>query len=208
MRRGLTALVAKARKAGVQRILLVGPVPEFPVHAPYCLVRALRLGTDTCTIARTAVDARRAAAMELLRDIAREFHGVRVIDPIAAFCTATSCSSHDGTTLFYSDSNHMSPAGIDRFFRAYRGDFEWAFGGGNSDPGAAQPEDRYRRRRLTVWPAQQRFLPVPARLSLTPSVRVLARSASCRPTGRPCFLSRSANASSASSWNVRMLSRA
>src|SRR5581483_8234584 len=62
MRRALTALVAKARQAGVRRILLVGPTPEFPVHAPYCVVRALRLGVDTCTIARATVDTRRAGA--------------------------------------------------------------------------------------------------------------------------------------------------
>lgn len=130
MRRGLTALIAKAHQAGVRRILLIGPTPEFPVHAPYCLVRALRLGVDTCTIVRASVDARRAGAMALLHDIAREFPDLRVLDPIAAFCTASTCSSHEANMLFFSDSNHMSPAGIDRFFRAYRSDFEWAFGGG------------------------------------------------------------------------------
>src|SRR5258708_210985 len=49
--------------------------------------------------------------------------------------------------------------------------------------------------------AHYRFLfPGPSgRLSLTENVRALCRSASFRSTGRPCFLSRSANASSANS---------
>ena len=128
MRRGLTALIARIRQAGARRILLVGPVPEFPVDPPYCLVRALRLGTETCAIARGAVDARRAGAMAMLRDLAAEFAEVRVIDPIALFCTATACAPHSGRTLFYFDSSHMSPAGIDRFFHAFSSDFEWVFG--------------------------------------------------------------------------------
>ncbi len=54
---------------------------------------------------------------------------VRVLDPIAVFCTGSTCSPHEARTLFYLDSNHMGSAGIDRFSRAFRRDFERAFGG-------------------------------------------------------------------------------
>ena len=100
------------------------------VDPKHCVARSLYLSVGDCSFARASVHARRATAMELLRDVARASPEVRVLDPIAAFCTGSTCSPHEGRTLFYLDSNHMSPAGIDRFSRAFGSDFEWAFGGG------------------------------------------------------------------------------
>jgi hypothetical protein len=128
IRRGLVALVVKARQAGVRRILLIGPIPEFPFDSRYCVGRAIRLNTS-CMIRRSDVDTRRAPAMEMLHDVASRFEDARVLDPIEVFCSTSTCSPHLGRTLFYFDSNHMSPAGADRFLRAFRSDFEWAFGG-------------------------------------------------------------------------------
>jgi hypothetical protein len=127
LRRGLTALIARARDAGVKRILLVAPLPEFPKQVPDCLVRSLRLGIESCAIARSAVDARRAPTMEILRAIAAEFPGVRLLDPIAVFCTPQVCSPVEGRTLFFHDTNHIVAAGIERLYGASRSDFDWAF---------------------------------------------------------------------------------
>jgi len=98
-----------------------------------CVARSLHLSFGDCSIARAAVDARRAAAMEVLRGIARENPDVRVLDPITVFCGASNCSPNEGRTLLYGDSNHMSPAGIDRLFGAYRSDFAWVLGGEPQD---------------------------------------------------------------------------
>jgi len=144
MRRGLTALLARARQAGVQRILLVVPPPQFPVHPPSCVVRAVRRGTDTCSIPRSAEaqDIHRAETIAVLRDVAGASAGVRVLDPIEAFCTASKCSPYSGLTLFYWDSNHVSPAGAERVFEEYRSDFEWAFGAASGIAARTEPAAR------------------------------------------------------------------
>ena len=105
MRRGLTALIEEARRAGVRRVLVVGPVPEFPVDAPFCLVRSLRLGLDGCVMDRTSAETRRGPTMDMLRRVASDFEDVRLADPIDVFCTPKTCRPQEGRTLYYFDSN-------------------------------------------------------------------------------------------------------
>jgi len=128
LRQGLTAFIAKARDAGVKRILLFASVPEFPVQARNCLVRALRLDIDTCSIARSAVDARRAGAMAVLRDIAARFPEIRLVDPIDLFCIELTCTPYQGRTLYFFDTNHLSEGGVERLYDSFAPDFAWAFG--------------------------------------------------------------------------------
>jgi len=130
---GLAATLAAAKHSGVRRILIVGPLPEFPAHPPYCLMRAIRTGIDGCAVERATVDARRARTMETLRRTAAGIEGVRVIDPINAFCTESECQPHEGRTLYFSDSNHLSTAGATRFYKAYEKDFLWAMTGDESN---------------------------------------------------------------------------
>ena len=126
---GLTATISEAKHSGVQRILIVGPWPEFPWHSPYCVMRAIRVGTDGCSIARATVEARRKRTMETLRRVIAGFEGVRLIDPINLFCTAEACSPHKGRKLFFSDTTHLSSAGVERLYKAYGRDFLWALTG-------------------------------------------------------------------------------
>ncbi len=139
MRRGLAATLAAAKQGGVRRILVVGPLPEFPLHPPSCLVRALRLGVDDCMVDRASVDARRARTMEMLRRVTQGIEGTRLIDPIDVFCDATTCWPHSGRMLYFFDSNHLSPAGIERFLHAFESDFRWALTGEQADARARPP---------------------------------------------------------------------
>jgi hypothetical protein len=127
--RGLAAVLAASERAGVRRVLVVGPMPEFPVHPPYCLMRTLRVGGDGCRLDRAAVDARRAQTMDALRRVTAGRKGARLIDPIELFCTASECRPNEGRTVYLSDSNHLSPAGTERFYNAYKSDFLWALTG-------------------------------------------------------------------------------
>jgi SGNH domain-containing protein len=127
--RGLDGIITASERAGVRRVLVVGPMPEFPFHPSYCLMRAIRVGGDGCTIDRAAVDARRTRTIEVLHRVAVGSKGVRLIDPIGLFCTETTCRPNEGRTVYFSDSNHLSPAGAERFYDVYISDFLWALTG-------------------------------------------------------------------------------
>jgi hypothetical protein len=129
MAKGLAATIAKAQSAGVQRILVIAPLPEFPWQAPYCVMRAVRTGLDLCTLSRRKADARRDRTITTLRQALAPITGVRLIDPIDLFCTGTICRPNNGTLLFFSDTSHLSPAGVERLYQRYESDFLWALTG-------------------------------------------------------------------------------
>ena len=126
---GLTATISEAEHSGVRRILIVGPLPEFPWNAPYCVMRSVRVGVNSCSIARATVEARRKRTMEALHRVVTDFEGLRLIDPIDLFCTAKACSPNEGRKLFFSDTNHLSTAGAERLYKAYEHDFLWVLTG-------------------------------------------------------------------------------
>ena len=92
-------MIATAKRAGVRSVLLIGPLPEFPMHPPDCLVRTIRTGIDACATDRTAIDARRAGTMEVLDRVTDGIKDVRIIDPINLFYTTEMCHPHVGRTL-------------------------------------------------------------------------------------------------------------
>ncbi len=127
--KGFAATIAKAKKAGVRRILVIGPLPEFPWYAPYCVMRSIRLGVDICTIPRSAVEARRDRTIATLHAVIHDADWIRFIDPIDLFCTRTDCRPNNGAQLYFSDMSHLSAAGAERLFRTYRREFLWALTG-------------------------------------------------------------------------------
>jgi peptidoglycan/LPS O-acetylase OafA/YrhL len=129
MAMGLAAMIGEVKRSGVKRVVIVGPVPEFPWYVPHCVMRAIRVGTDGCLIARAAVEARRKRIMETLRRVIAGLEFVRLIDPIDLFCTATECRPHNGKDLFFSDTSHLSTAGAERLYKANEHDFLWALTG-------------------------------------------------------------------------------
>ncbi|HJS60558.1 MAG TPA: acyltransferase family protein [Pseudolabrys sp.] len=126
---GLVATLSDAKRAGVRRILVIAPLPEFPWYSPACVVKAMRVGSDTCSILRAKVDARRERTMTVLRQAAAPFENVRLIDPINLFCTATECRPNKGVELFFFDTSHLSSAGAERLYQGYERDFLWALTG-------------------------------------------------------------------------------
>jgi hypothetical protein len=128
-RRRIILMIATAKKEGVRRILVIGPVPEFFVPPLNCLMRAIRVGINICAERRATIDERRAKTMQTLHEVTSRFEGVRLIDPINVFCTTTECRPFEGRTLYFSDTNHLSPAGVDRFYRAFQNDFNWVMTG-------------------------------------------------------------------------------
>jgi peptidoglycan/LPS O-acetylase OafA/YrhL len=136
--KGLTSMIDAAMQSGVRRILVIGPLPEFAAHPPDCLIRQLWFSIGLCTVSRDETNQRRAKTIETLRSVSSRFEGVRLIDPIDVFCTATTCRSFEGRTLFFHDTNHLSPGGIERMYRAFQSDFKWVLTGSESGIGARQ----------------------------------------------------------------------
>lgn len=129
---GLRDSITALEQAGVKRILVQGPVPEWLRRVPECLARVDAMGGDrdaSCGLARDVVEERRADAVAWIKEALVAFPEVRFIDPIELFCDAAWCRPYDGQVLLYSDDDHLSEAGQARLYRAFEGDFRWAFNG-------------------------------------------------------------------------------
>jgi hypothetical protein len=83
----------------------------------------------------------------IYKSLGAQFKDVKVIDPIDLFCTTSECRPNTGKTILFSDTNHLSPAGIEIFYEKYRNDFEWVFTGG-----AEMKDDEGRRNQVLVEP--------------------------------------------------------
>jgi hypothetical protein len=129
---GLAATLSDAKRAGVRRVLVIAPLPEFPWYSPACVVKAIRFESDTCSILREKVDARRERTMTVLRQAVAPFENVRLIDPINLFCTEIECRPNKGTELFFFDTSHLSAAGAERLYQGYERDFLWALTGSDA----------------------------------------------------------------------------
>jgi peptidoglycan/LPS O-acetylase OafA/YrhL len=132
---GLEATIEEAIRSGVSRILIIAPPPEFPWYAPYCVMRSIRVGSDFCVIPRLKVDDRRKGTMIVLQHISDRHKEVRIIDPLDLFCTAGECRPNDGRKLYFSDTNHLSQAGIDYLEKVFKSEFLWALTGSSNQGG-------------------------------------------------------------------------
>jgi peptidoglycan/LPS O-acetylase OafA/YrhL len=129
---GLAATIAEAKRAGVKRILVIGAFPRFPTRPPNCVLRVIRLGVDHCSPSRPSVDAHLARTRETLRRVTAGVEGVRLVDPIDVFCTPSVCRPYEDHTVYFKDIIHVTPAGAERFYQAFRDDIRWALTGEES----------------------------------------------------------------------------
>ncbi|MBX3576041.1 MAG: acyltransferase [Rhizobiaceae bacterium] len=127
--RRMESQLTRLSDGGRVRILVFGPVPEFPKRGAECTLRSDRYGTprDThCAVSRASVEARRARTMEILRRLAAKVPGVRLVDPLDLFCDAALCRPYSGGRVVTTDKDHLSvPYGASWFLHAYRDDLWW-----------------------------------------------------------------------------------
>jgi peptidoglycan/LPS O-acetylase OafA/YrhL len=118
------------RELGVERILVVAPIPDFPLTAPDCVVRSDRWGFDRsrCVKPRVTAESQRKPALEALVSAAARVSDVRLIDPFDLFCDQSTCRPFEGDVLFYRDDSHLSGPGAQRVVDAFDADFRWVFG--------------------------------------------------------------------------------
>jgi len=93
-------------------VLVIGPTPEMRKGVPACLQQHL-----DCAVARAAFDAFAQPILASLREAAKPYPNVHVIDATSAFCDAVRCPPViDGVALYW-DTHHVTQAAAQRFVR-------------------------------------------------------------------------------------------
>jgi peptidoglycan/LPS O-acetylase OafA/YrhL len=138
MAAGVGALIERLETAGVRRILVLGPTPEVIRKAPECVARARSMGApaDVCGVSRAQIERRRRSSTATLKLVAAQHPNVRYVDLIDLFCDADRCFATGPEGVLYVDNHHLSQAGARRVLDGLRGDFAWAFRGGQQEVAA------------------------------------------------------------------------
>lgn len=103
----------EAIRAAGKGVLVVGPLPEYPLNVPRVLGKAIHFGSsqESLLLGRDAYRARNAEVLDAFA-VLESFGNAVLLDPVLAFCSADACSpvGTDGAAL-YADDNHLSSAG-------------------------------------------------------------------------------------------------
>jgi peptidoglycan/LPS O-acetylase OafA/YrhL len=129
----LSELIAQFDAAHT-RIVIIAPVPIFPLSSLDCVVLSDRYGQsrDRCGRPRADVEAEREPVIPVLAAAARRFANVRYVDPIDLFCDASTCRPFQGDHVFFRDQGHVLPSGADRIYDGFADDFRWLTDAGSS----------------------------------------------------------------------------
>ena len=118
---GVEETVRALKAAGIERVMVVGPVPEFRVYQPKLVVRAIK-GTRVPERLGTPFYERLSTIDRTLRGIA-ERTGAIFVSPLSLLCDADQCIvAMDGKVegLMARDMSHLTPFGskfvVDRLF--------------------------------------------------------------------------------------------
>lgn len=108
-------------------VLLIGPVPVFPLSSLDCVVLSDRYGggRDRCDKPRAEVDADRAPIVRVLAAASSVIPNLRYVDPIDLFCDAQTCRPANGDKVYYRDAGHVTPAGAHHIYDRFETDFRW-----------------------------------------------------------------------------------
>ena len=118
---GIENTVRALKAAGIEKILIVGPVPEFRVYQPKLVVRAIN-GTSIPERLRTPFYERLSTIDRALMEIA-DRAGAAYESPLSLLCEADNCLVVAGGKvegLMAWDMSHLTPFGsrfvVDRLF--------------------------------------------------------------------------------------------
>jgi peptidoglycan/LPS O-acetylase OafA/YrhL len=120
--------IGSLQSAGVRRILIIGPTPEFYKDVWSCSIRADHYGKsrdEFCSVPLDRVLARRQFTSLWLQEALSGQRDVRLIDPMPVFCDDTTCRGADGDVVLYRDNNHIVDAGMRKIIEFYKDDFDW-----------------------------------------------------------------------------------
>jgi hypothetical protein len=108
--RGLGRLLAVLQQAHV-RVFLLDDAPENPLSVPYELASAQRLALHReLGITRAQYDAQQRSAIHVFMQLQQQY-GLRVLQPQDLLCGSGHCAIARDDASFYTDREHLSPAG-------------------------------------------------------------------------------------------------
>lgn len=118
--------LTELKRAGIRRVILLGPTPGFYRLPPECVARVHKFKLDLalCSVSRRRFEAHRRGIWTALRRL--ESHDVRVIDPASLFCDAERCFPVVDGVLMFADAGHLTPAGARLVRNTFHDDFLWA----------------------------------------------------------------------------------
>lgn len=111
--------------AGVHKILLMLPYPEFKYGAARCYVQA----PGNCDTSRAEMEKYRAEVNAILIRVAAPFSNVKIFDPMSALCTTENCpefiDDHGKVIPVVFDASHPSVRAAEFLVGPERGDLDW-----------------------------------------------------------------------------------
>ncbi len=108
--RGLGRLLTALQQAHV-RVFLMDDAPENVLSVPYMLASARRLALHReLGISRAQYDAQQRSAIQIFTQFQQQY-GLRVLQPQDLLCGSGHCRIARDDASFYTDREHLSPAG-------------------------------------------------------------------------------------------------
>lgn len=124
--------IDELQSRGVERTLIVGPVPLMRAENPTgCVLRAERYRMDpakVCGMPRSAYEERNGEYMRRLELAVQHRENVRLIDPSKALCRGATCGPIIDGFVVYRDDDHLNDSGVSLLYRAFEDEFDWVFG--------------------------------------------------------------------------------
>jgi len=108
--RGLGRLLAVLQQAHV-RVFLIDDAPENPLSVPYELASAKRLALHReLGISKEQYDAQQGSAIRIFTRFQQQY-GLHILKPQDLLCASGHCAIAQGEASFYTDREHLAPAG-------------------------------------------------------------------------------------------------
>ena len=112
-RSGIEPIVRKLSDAGIP-VIVLGTVPEMKGFTDQTSVVSNLFGKATFEIPRDKAEKDVASAGAIDQQLAADFPGVAVVDPIPLLCGESACAASDGDTPIYQDETHLAVPGAER----------------------------------------------------------------------------------------------
>jgi hypothetical protein len=109
-REGLAPVLAPLSEAGIP-VVVIAAVPEMTGYTDRTSLLSSAFGTQAFEVGRDEAEEFRRPALEVEQELAAQYPGVSVHDPIPALCDDAVCSTDRDGSPVYQDETHLSVPG-------------------------------------------------------------------------------------------------
>ncbi len=111
--KALERTLLSLRKAA-SKVIILGPVPEVSFHVPNMLNRSLIIGRQMPSSPAPLFHERQMQVLNLFANLEQQALA-RVVYPHKSLCNAKECQTVEGQWPLYSDDDHLTFKGVERF---------------------------------------------------------------------------------------------